>query len=227
VHFPVLKKIEVETQFSCRAFFSIFNTRHREITRNASSVPRRVAYQGLHVGKGVRKKEKMREGTFCASSGKIIVKSREASRATEGKNKPGCIREPDDAARMQRGWAWKGRGECAAAVRHPRFISCSVSRGKLQRRSRFPLRMHFKRLRTNRKWHSRLYFSSCTLDSSPPVKIGLALPHNTRSLEGTTCFLNIFLSPSFAQFLSLASAIFYSYKYEMRRVLRNPSSPFA
>lgn len=30
-----LKKIEEETQFSCRAFFSIFNTQHREMVGNA------------------------------------------------------------------------------------------------------------------------------------------------------------------------------------------------
>lgn len=65
---------------------------------------------------------------------------------------------------------------------HPRFISCSVSRGKLQRRLRFPLKVHFKRLRKNRGWHSWLYTSrppslSYRPPLSPfiPVKFDLAL----------------------------------------------------
>lgn len=40
---------------------------------------------------------------MCASLGKIIVKTcRGALRATEGKNKPGRIKEPDGAARVRR-----------------------------------------------------------------------------------------------------------------------------
>jgi len=91
----------------------------------------------------------------CASLGKIIVKTcRGALRATEGKNKPGRIKEPDAARVHRKGNKQGGRkrgGEEDILQLYGRFISCSVSRGKLQRRSRFPLKMHFKRLRTNRK----------------------------------------------------------------------------
>ena len=62
--FPILsKKIEKEMQFSRRAFFSIFNTQRREIAWNASSALPRIAYRGLHAGKG----KNGREGMFRLS----------------------------------------------------------------------------------------------------------------------------------------------------------------
>lgn len=48
---------------------------------------------------------------MCASLGKIIVKTcRGALRATEGKNKPGRIKEPDGAARVHRKGNKQGGG---------------------------------------------------------------------------------------------------------------------
>lgn len=53
------------------------------------------------------------------------------------------------------------------------------------------------------------------------VKFDLALIHNIRSVEGTACFLNIFLSFSLSLFLSFASV----YKYEIFEVCRETYSP--
>lgn len=58
---------------------------------------------------------------MCASLGKIIVKTcRGALRATEGKNKPGRIKEPDGAARVHR----QGNKE---GERRGRGYSCSYT----------------------------------------------------------------------------------------------------
>jgi len=119
----------------------------------------------------------MGERGCFASPGKIIVKALVEERRGQPKGRINLdvsesrmVQQGCNVGKRGRGRGREGRRECAAAVRHPRFISCSVSRGKLQRRLRFPLRMHFKRLRTNRKWHSQLYFSSCTplLPTLPP-----------------------------------------------------------
>lgn len=153
---------------------------------------------------------------MCASLGKIIVKTcRGALRATEGKNKPGRIKEPDAARVYRKGNKQGGRkrggrkrgGEEDILQLYGRFISCSVSRGKLQRRSRFPLKMHFKRLRTNRKWHSRLYFPSCAPSyhlHQPPLRFGLTFS----PLVGTTCFLNTSFFCTIQLFLSFSLSFF-------------------
>lgn len=74
-------------------------------------MPPYIVYGDCNERKGIKEEEEK-----CASLRKIIVKTcRGALRATEGKNKPGRIKEPDGAARVHhqgnKKEGWKGGGE--------------------------------------------------------------------------------------------------------------------
>lgn len=134
------------------------------------------------------------------SLGKIIVKTRARERH-EGAQLKGKINRD-----ISEGWVRRRRGQgsridgknkrekkkedgCNVAIRHPRFISCSVSRGKLQWRSRFPLRAHFKRLRMSREWHSRVStLYSLSLFFLSLAKFDLPVPH----IVLLTCWRRVF-----------------------------------
>lgn len=155
----LLKKIEEETQFSRRAFFSIFNTQRREIARNASLVPSRIAYRGLHAGKGARKKgrEMGRGRRCCASPGKIIVKTLVEERRGQPKGRINL--DVSESRMVQQGCCNArvsvveegGREMCYSCTAPPFYFMLRFARKITTTLSRFPLRMHFKRLRTNRK----------------------------------------------------------------------------
>lgn len=102
--FRPLEEKEEETQFSRRAFFSIFNTQRREIVGNTSLVPSCIAYWGLHARKRARQRE------CCTSPGKIIVKTLVEERRGQPKGRIN-LDVSESSGEKQRGHNAGERGE--------------------------------------------------------------------------------------------------------------------